>query len=89
MKVVFDKSFYKSLDNLNNPIIARQIEKIITSIQAATSIRQIHQVKKLQGFPNFYRIRIGDYRLGLELQNALTASLIVIANRKDIYKVFP
>jgi mRNA interferase RelE/StbE len=41
------------------------------------------------GFSNFYRIRIGDYRVGIELLDLDTILFIAIAHRKDIYKTFP
>ncbi|WP_374754821.1 type II toxin-antitoxin system RelE family toxin [Dyadobacter psychrophilus] len=44
--------------------------------------------KKLKGFSNAYRIRIGDYRVGIFVENNIV-ELARIAHRKDIYKVFP
>jgi mRNA interferase RelE/StbE len=89
MNIKFDKSFYKSLDKLRNPKASKDIEEIILKVQAASSIRQIPNLKKLQGFKLFFRIRIGEYRLGLELENHQTIRFITIAHRKDIYKYFP
>ncbi len=89
MKISFDKAFYKSLSKLKNPSVAREVEAVIESIQSSQSVREIPQIKKLQGFKNFYRLRIGDYRLGIELEDSQTVRFIIIANRKDIYKYFP
>ncbi len=44
---------------------------------------------KLTGYMNYYKIRIGDYRIGLEKINSARIRLVIIANRKDIYKIFP
>lgn len=59
------------------------------SLQKAKSLSEIRNIKKLQGFKSFYRVRIGDYRLGFELEAAHSVRLIVLAHRKDIYKKFP
>jgi len=43
----------------------------------------------MQGFKTFYRIRIGDYRIGIELENPTTLRFIIVLHRKNIYKKFP
>ena len=57
-------------------------------METATSITEITGVKKLSGHKTYYRIRIGDYRMGFE-KIGERIRLIVIANRKDIYTIFP
>lgn len=89
MIIEFDKSFVKSLDNVNVVSVNKKIEKIILAIEACKAVQHISHIKKLSGFTHFYRIRIGDYRIGLELINDQTIRFIVIAHRKGIYKHFP
>jgi mRNA interferase RelE/StbE len=89
MIVEFDKSFDKSIRKISNPIIFKRVERIILEFDKAATLLEIHHIKKLTGFRNYYRIRIGDYRLGVELINKSTVRLIILAHRKDIYKVFP
>lgn len=38
---------------------------------------------------NAYRIRVGDYRIGLYIFEDGTAELAYVRHRRDIYKVFP
>ena len=89
MIIEFDKSFSRSLDKLKDSNIKKRIEQIILDFDRANSIIDIKNIKKLVGFKSYYRIRIGDYRLGIELKTATIARFIVIAHRKDIYKIFP
>jgi mRNA interferase RelE/StbE len=89
MKIVFDKSFLKSIDHKLPNQIARHLNDIITEIELSNDIHRIPGVKKLSGFKKYYRIRIGDYRLGFELENKTTIRMIIICHRKDIYKLFP
>lgn len=89
MKLEFDKSFLKSIDNIKDAKILSKLEMNISNFEKAESVQEISNIKKLTGFKDYYRIRIGDYRLGFELMNTDTIRLIVIAHRKDIYKKFP
>lgn len=89
MIVEFDKSFDKALDKIKDRSIFPKVEKIILSIEKADSISELHFVKKLNGFQNYYRIRVGDYRIGFEKLNDGRILFLIIANRKDIYKLFP
>jgi len=45
-------------------------------------------LKKLRSGKNFWRIRIGDYRIGLEIEGN-TLIFVRILQRKEIYKYFP
>ncbi len=83
MTVEFDKSFGKAVTLL------KRIQKSIENIESATSLDSILKCKKLIGHKTFYRVRIGDYRLGFESIRPGTVRLITFAHRKDIYKVFP
>jgi len=89
MIVEFDKSFEKWLAKINDGIVLEKIEKAILQIEAAQSINQVHHIKKLSGFQNYYRIKLGSYRMGFERISKTTIRLIIVDKRKDIYKRFP
>jgi mRNA interferase RelE/StbE len=89
MTVEFDESFYTSLVKLKNPDVHPKILQIITMLENADSLRDIGSVKKLKGYSSYYRIRKGDYRIGIEQIEVDTIRLILVAHRKDIYSRFP
>jgi len=89
MIVEIDKSFIKSLEKIKDKSIYDKVEKAIENLEKADSLETIIKIKKLKGFKNFYRIRIGDYRIGFELIQKRIILLIIISHRKDIYKYFP
>lgn len=89
MNVSFDKSFYKSLDKLRDKSVAKSIEEILISFQKARSLNESKKHQKASRLQEFYRIRIGDYRLGFELERSHSVRMIILAHRKDIYKKFP
>lgn len=61
--------------------------KIIEDISHLASIPRPAGCKKLKGYKNSWRIRIGDYRIIYEIEDKVLRILIVaIGNRKNIYK---
>jgi mRNA interferase RelE/StbE len=89
MIIEFDKSFEKFLIKVKEKALFNKIESLIEIIEKAEKISEIKNVKKLTGFKNYYRIRIGDFRIGFEKINDNTIRFITVARRKDIYSIFP
>lgn len=88
MKVKIDKSFEKDTDKLKNPKLQLKIASCIEQAIEAESINDIKNLKKLSGFKNHYRIRIGDYRAGI----IITDDEVIyerLLHRKNIYKYYP
>jgi len=88
MKLLFERKFLKEVSNLNNKKLQYSIEEIISEAERAKSFGEINNVKKLKGFQNAYRIRIGEYRIGVILKDE-TLIFVRFMHRKDIYKYFP
>ncbi len=89
MKVQFDASFYRSIQKQKDKSVFSKLRQVILDLENAQSLSEIRNVKKPQGFKNYYRIRIGDYRLGFEKIDGQTIRIVILASRKDIYKLFP
>ena len=88
MKIVIHKSFQKDASSI---IDAKENKKIADTIQKFSDFCQLSDIKnlkKLSGKKNYYRLRIGDYRLGLIIEND-NVHFVRILHRKDIYKYFP
>ncbi|MEH1948433.1 MAG: cytotoxic translational repressor of toxin-antitoxin stability system [Nostoc sp.] len=51
---------------------------------------ELGYLEKLKGYSDKYKIRVGDYRIGITLDQE-TKTLICqrVAHRKDIYRFFP
>ncbi len=88
MKVDFKKTFLKELEKLKNKSLKNSIYNSIIQVELAESILEIKNIKKLAGFEMYYRLRVGDYRIGLKLEND-TVNFVIFEHRKDIYKTFP
>jgi mRNA interferase RelE/StbE len=89
MIVEFDRSFDKSLNKIQDPTILRRLRRVIIQLENSPSLIQVPNIVKLTGYTDYYRIRIGDYRVGIEVINSTTIRFIIITNRKNIYKNFP
>ena len=88
MKVLFEASFEKDLRRIKDTNIKIRIKNYIEETKLASNIRQIKNIKKLKEYDTYYRIRMGDFRIGLEIikdEVIFTRFL----HRKDIYKYFP
>ena len=88
MEVKFAKPFEKDLKAVSEKQVVLKVEEVINELQGASSLQSISGIKKLKGHKDCYRIRIGNYRLGLLLQGK-TVWLARLMPRKDIYKFFP
>jgi len=89
MIIEFDKSFEKSLEKLKNKSLFTKIEKTIIEFENAKSISELSNIKKLSGYKLYYRVRIGEYRIGFEKISDNRFRFILIAHRKDLYNFFP
>jgi mRNA interferase RelE/StbE len=88
MKTVFLRKFSKDLDKLEVPQVLKAIAEVIEQVEQAERLSEIPNVKKLSGHKNAYRIRVGDYRIGVFLEHD-TVEFARVLHRKDIYDIFP
>ncbi len=88
MKVTFDQKFYKRLSKIKDKDLLSKVRRAILNAEAAATVHEILHFKKLESSGEYYRMRIGDYRIGIELIGN-TLCFITIAHRNDIYKLFP
>ena len=88
MKVKFESSFEKDLKSIKDAKLLHKLKSIIIDCKNADNISSIKNFKKLRGYDTFYRIRLGNYRVGIELEKD-TLIFTRFLYRKDIYKFFP
>ncbi len=88
MKVEFKESFAKDLKGVKDKVILKRVQELIEAIEKVDSLVDMPNLKKLKGGGNYFRLRIGDFRVGISLEND-TVIFVRFLNRKDIYKYFP
>lgn len=67
---------FKKLPKISQIIVARKIKQFGEG--------RIVQEEKLSGFPNIFRVRVGDFRIVFRRTSA-EIYLILIGHRKDVY----
>ena len=90
MKVEFRRSFEEDLKKIKDKKILRKVKELIEEIEKAKSFKDIQNIniKKIKGYKYFYRIRVGDYRIGIKAEGN-KVMFVRILHRKDIYRYFP
>jgi mRNA interferase RelE/StbE len=88
MEIKIDKSFQKDTRRIKDKSILQRIANTIANIQRAKNLEDIKNLKKIRGTHSMYRIRIGDYRLGIIITDT-AVEFVRCLHRKDIYKYFP
>ena len=88
MKTEFRKSFEKDLKNIKDSNLLERVKLVIEEIENAVDLQEINNLKMMKTASNYYRIRVGNYRIGLSINNDLV-TLVRILHRKEIYRYFP
>ena len=52
------------------------------------ALRELSDIKILKGYSNRYRIRIGDYRIGIEVHGDMI-EIVRVLHRREFYRYFP
>lgn len=88
MIIFINKRFLKDLAKIPSENRARIETFIFKELDQYQNVEQIGNMKKLKGHNTFYRVRFGNYRVGIRYENEkLTVERVL--HRKEIYKFFP
>lgn len=88
MKTVFRKSFERDLKKIKDRSILEQVKQAIEEVEAAVSLKEVSGVKRLSGAGGFYRIRVGEYRIGIASE-ASEVEFVRCLHRREVYRYFP
>ena len=88
MNIEFRKSFEKDLLKILDADLFQRIQEAIEHVENAEKLNEVSNLKKLKGDGDYYRIRLGDYRIGIKFNDGIV-SFVRILHRKEIYRYFP
>jgi mRNA interferase RelE/StbE len=88
MNTQFRASFATDIRKIKNKKTLARIKETLEAVEDAQGLHELAHVKKLKGEENYYRIKIGDYRIGLVIEGNVVF-FVRCLNRKDIYRFFP
>ncbi len=89
MRVLFTKSFAKDLrKHKKNQELLKQVQRIIENVEQAEAVSELTNLKQLKAEGRYFRIRIGDYRIGITIEDN-QVTFVRVLHRKEIYRFFP
>ncbi len=88
MNVSFRETFTGDLRAVKDKSLLRRVKAVIEEFERARTLGEIVGLKKLKGGGNYFRVRVGDYRVGLKIEGDLVTFMRFL-DRKGIYRVFP
>ena len=69
MNASFRSSFARDLSRITDKSLLKRVKEAIEAVERAKSISDLPNHKKLKSNKNYYRLRIGEYRIGLALED--------------------
>jgi len=88
MKTDYRKRFLKELSKIPSEIRSRIEDFVFEKLPKVNSIFELGIVEQMRGYPTYYKVRFGSYRIGLRMENDKVI-LERALHRKDIYRHFP
>ena len=88
MNIIVTSKFAKDVVKELSQQQKQELANILIRISELKMLTELPDCKKLKGFKNAYRIRMGNYRIGFLWEDE-TVKLSRVLNRKDVYKYFP
>ncbi|MBV6621768.1 MAG: type II toxin-antitoxin system RelE/ParE family toxin [Rivularia sp. (in: Bacteria)] len=89
MNTEYLPGFLKDIKTLKSTPYFESIKSLVfEEIPLLESFEEVSNLKKLTGYDNTYRIRVGNYRIGLTFDGDMITFYRVL-HRKDFYRYFP
>ena len=88
MKVTYRKRFLKDLSRIPFKHRVRIEQFVFEQVPKSKTVLKSGKLERLTGYPDYYKVRFGNYRVGLKVldDNVLFERVL---HRKDIYRYFP
>lgn len=89
MEVQYRQVFLKDLKQLKSSTSYQRIYDLaFTTLEEINTLEEIPDIKAMRGYTGRYRIRIGDYRVGIEV-NGDVIEVMRVLHRREFYRYFP
>ena len=78
----------RDLKKIRDDSLRRRVSEAIQQVEEAEMLRELPNLTRLSGTGDFYRIRVGDYRIGVAVEGD-EVEFVRCLHRRDIYRYFP
>lgn len=89
MNVEFSKSFDRQTARIKDKNLIKRISVVIRKVMNSNTLNEIPNLKPIAGYPGYYRIRLGKYRLGISLEDNTVWFHFIGKRDESTYKKFP
>jgi len=86
---LYNKAFLNDLVKLPKRHRVRIERLVFDEIPRLDDLFAQLDIKKMKGYRSYYRIRVGDYRIGCKLEHGDQITFYRVKSRADIYRLFP
>ena len=76
------------MKKIRDPSLLRRVRTTIERIEAAETLNEVPNLRTISGAGGLYRVRVGDYRIGLAVEEDVV-EFVRCLHRRDIYRYFP
>ena len=83
------KQFDKLVFKIKDKSVKTRLKKIIEKVASAKNLEEIPNITPIVGHPSYYRIKFGDYRIGISLEDNIVWFLFFGKRDENTYKKFP
>ncbi len=88
MEIYLTRTFQKEVRALSPPLRVR-ILTIIDRVTEAETLANVPNLTTMEGVQNYYRIRMGDYRIGIFRRADNVIEFQRVGTRGNFYNRFP
>lgn len=88
MNATFRRSFTRDLRKVKDQTVLNRIQHAIERVEVAANLQEVGDLRKMSGTGNFYRIRVGDYRIGVVVEGEVV-EFVRCLPRAELYRFFP
>lgn len=89
MEFETSKQFDKLVFKINDKSTKVRLKRIMERVGQAKNLDEISNITPIVGHPNYYRIKFGDYRIGISLEDRIVWFLYFGKRDENTYKKFP
>jgi len=88
VKTAFRESFARDLKKIKDRTVLERLKQALEDLERAEELREVSSIKRMSCPGNFFRLRIGDYRVGIVIEGG-EVEFVRFLHRRDIYRHFP
>ncbi len=88
MNIRYEARFKRDLQNIRDKNLLKRVRQVIDDVKKADDLRGLTRLRKIKGYERYYRFKIGDHRIGVEITGN-EMIFVRFLHRREVYRFFP